>query len=132
MTMWKHLIVDGYGDSPMLTDKKMLRSWLRKMTNFLGMKVLGGPWVSEVKGFGPQAGITGVVVVSESHLAVHTWPEMDGLVNFDVFSCREYDEEAVIEVLKKDWQLAKVAWTLVRRPMVDGAIRESYGLRKSQ
>jgi S-adenosylmethionine decarboxylase len=35
--------------------------------------------------FSPQ-GISGVVVISESHLAIHTWPEL-GYAAFDVFTC---------------------------------------------
>lgn len=33
-----------------------------------------------------EGGITGVIIVSESHLAFHTWPEKN-FVNFDVFFC---------------------------------------------
>ncbi|MBA4217464.1 MAG: adenosylmethionine decarboxylase [Proteobacteria bacterium] len=39
--------------------------------------------------FGPvdgQSGITGVVLLAESHLAVHTWPEL-GAVTLDVYVC---------------------------------------------
>jgi S-adenosylmethionine decarboxylase len=37
--------------------------------------------------FSPQ-GISGVVVISESHLAIHTWPEL-GYAAVDVFTCGE-------------------------------------------
>jgi len=36
--------------------------------------------------FGPGGGITGVVLLAESHLAVHTWPEL-GAVTLDVYVC---------------------------------------------
>jgi S-adenosylmethionine decarboxylase len=36
--------------------------------------------------FAPQGGITGVVLLAESHLAVHTWPEL-GAVTLDVYVC---------------------------------------------
>jgi S-adenosylmethionine decarboxylase len=35
-----------------------------------------------------QAGVTGVVLLAESHLAVHTWPEL-GRVTLDVFVCNQ-------------------------------------------
>lgn len=37
--------------------------------------------------FSPQ-GVSGVVVISESHLAIHTWPEL-GYAAVDVFTCGE-------------------------------------------
>ena len=36
--------------------------------------------------FGPPGGVTGVVLLAESHLAVHTWPEL-GAVTLDVYVC---------------------------------------------
>lgn len=36
--------------------------------------------------FGEGAGVTGVVVLAESHLSIHTWPE-DGYVTLDVYVC---------------------------------------------
>lgn len=36
--------------------------------------------------FAPDGGITGVVLLAESHLAVHTWPEL-GAVTLDVYVC---------------------------------------------
>ena len=36
--------------------------------------------------FAPNSGITGVVLLAESHLAVHTWPELGG-VTLDVYVC---------------------------------------------
>jgi S-adenosylmethionine decarboxylase proenzyme len=39
-------------------------------------------------------GVTGIAMLKESHMAVHTWPEY-GYVTFDVYSCREFDWGAV-------------------------------------
>jgi len=44
-------------------------------------------------------GITGLAIVSESHISLHTWPEYDYL-GVDIFSCREIDAEAVGAALK--------------------------------
>ena len=49
--------------------------------------------------FSPH-GVSGIAVIAESHLAIHTWPE-HGYVAADVFTCREsVDLEALIEVLR--------------------------------
>ncbi len=47
----------------------------------------------------PQSGITGVLLLAESHLAVHTWPELGG-VTLDVYVCNYgADNSAKAEVL---------------------------------
>lgn len=49
--------------------------------------------------FQPNGGISGVAVLAESHISVHTWPEK-GYAAFDVFTCGDSEPEAAIEVLK--------------------------------
>jgi S-adenosylmethionine decarboxylase len=45
-------------------------------------------------GFDPGPGITGVVLLAESHLAIHTWPEL-GAVTLDVYVCNFGGDNAV-------------------------------------
>ncbi len=53
--------------------------------------------------FSPQ-GVTGVVVVAESHLAIHTWPEF-GYVSVDLFTCgTRVDPWAGFEYIKEKLQ----------------------------
>lgn len=47
-----------------------------------GLKVVGRHWHA----FGGEGGVTGVVLLAESHLAIHTWPELNA-VTFDVYVC---------------------------------------------
>ncbi len=61
--------------------------------------------------FAPQ-GVTGVVVVEESHLSIHTWPEA-GYAAVDFFTCGAADPRLAHDVLAhafgaKRWQLALV------------------------
>ena len=44
-------------------------------------------------------GVSGAVVVSESHLAIHTWPEVDGYCAIDIFTCGQTDNFAALEVI---------------------------------
>ncbi|WP_116107146.1 adenosylmethionine decarboxylase [Lewinella sp. IMCC34191] len=53
---------------------------------------------SRFHAFSPH-GVSGVVVIAESHLTVHTWPE-HGYAAVDVFSCGQLDLEAGLTVLK--------------------------------
>ncbi len=51
--------------------------------------------------FGEGAGVSGVAIIAESHITVHTWPEL-GYVAADVFTCgEETDPEAAAEALRR-------------------------------
>ncbi|MBT8342163.1 MAG: adenosylmethionine decarboxylase [Desulfatitalea sp.] len=50
--------------------------------------------------FTPNGGISGVAVLAESHISVHTWPERD-FAAFDIFMCGDAQPEAAIAVLKR-------------------------------
>lgn len=47
-------------------------------------------------------GVTGVILIAESHFTLHTWPQ-DGYVSFDVLTCGDMDAPAAIERLKQDF-----------------------------
>lgn len=55
----------------------------------------------------PNGAITLVLILAESHLSVHTWPE-EGLVAIDLFSCGAIDGEAVIAHLAAALGLTEV------------------------
>lgn len=50
--------------------------------------------------FTPSGGISGVAVLAESHISVHTWPER-GYAAFDIFMCGDAQPELAIPVLKQ-------------------------------
>lgn len=53
-------------------------------------------------------GLSLILIVSESHLAVHTWPE-HGYIHFDVLSCsKEADLSNLEQVLKKEFEPDKI------------------------
>ena len=56
--------------------------------------------------FSPQ-GVSGVAVLAESHISVHTWPEI-GYGAFDVFMCGEADPWRAVDVLKAAFGTADV------------------------
>ena len=78
-------IVDAYGcDREKLGDARVLRSVLALVAQELGLKVLSeGFWHT----FDGAGGVTGLVPLRESHLAVHTWPER-GMAAFNLYCCR--------------------------------------------
>ncbi|MGY6646652.1 MAG: adenosylmethionine decarboxylase [Salinarimonas sp.] len=56
--------------------------------------------------FSPQ-GVSGVAVLAESHISVHTWPEI-GYGAFDVFMCGDADPWRAVDVLKAAFGTADV------------------------
>jgi S-adenosylmethionine decarboxylase len=71
--------------------------------------------------FSPQ-GVSGVAVLAESHISVHTWPEI-GYGAFDVFMCGEADPWAAVGVLKRAFATEDVRVTELLRGdgLVSGA-----------
>jgi len=55
----------------------------------------------------PNGAITLVLILAESHLSIHTWPEED-LIAIDLFSCGAIDGRAVIDELTGSLQLTEV------------------------
>jgi S-adenosylmethionine decarboxylase len=62
----------------------------------------------------PNGAITLVLILAESHLSVHTWPEED-LIAIDLFSCGAIDGEAVISGLIRSLRLKAVSVRTLRR-----------------
>ncbi|AFV11755.1 S-adenosylmethionine decarboxylase proenzyme SpeH [Thermacetogenium phaeum DSM 12270] len=68
--------------------------------------------------FSPQ-GVSGVVVISESHLAIHTWPEL-GYAAVDVFTCGEkVDPWDACRYLAEKFQAEHITATEMRRGILE-------------
>ena len=94
----KHLLLELKDcDREVLNDIGFLKGALRAAANECGATVLGESFHQ----FSPQ-GVSGVVVIAESHLFIHTWPEY-GYVAADIFTCGD------------SVQPEKAAQTLIRK-----------------
>ena len=67
--------------------------------------------------FGPEAGVSGVAVLAESHISVHTWPERD-FAAFDVFMCGDAEPHRAIEVLERAFVAERTEVIEARRGIV--------------
>jgi S-adenosylmethionine decarboxylase proenzyme len=66
----------------------------------------------------PVHGVTGVAIIAESHVAVHTWPEY-GYAAVDIFTCNlEADIQAGIEAMKKHFLPGRTQVMEVRRGLL--------------
>lgn len=80
-----HLTADLGGCDPTLavmTDVAALRALCRRAADGAGLTTVGECFHT----FAAPGGVTGMLLLAESHLAVHTWPE-SGSVTLDVFVC---------------------------------------------
>jgi S-adenosylmethionine decarboxylase len=71
--------------------------------------------------FSPQ-GVSGVAVLAESHISVHTWPEI-GYGAFDVFMCGDADPWRAVDVLKRAFGTRTVHVKELRRG--EGLVHET-------
>jgi S-adenosylmethionine decarboxylase len=68
--------------------------------------------------FGPELGVSGVVVLAESHISIHTWPEQ-GYAAIDVFMCGECDPGDTIPVLRQAFAPRRMSVSEHRRGLID-------------
>ncbi|MCF6775275.1 adenosylmethionine decarboxylase [Thiotrichales bacterium 19X7-9] len=90
-----HLIIDFWGASQ-LDDLSLMESALRKAVDTAKATLLH----IHLHHFSPNGGISGVAVLAESHISVHTWPEF-GFAAFDVFMCGDAKPHKTIEILRQ-------------------------------
>ncbi len=84
-----HLIADLYRCEPasgLLLERTALETLCVEECRSAGLSPLGAYFYQFVDEHGEAAGVTGTVVLAESHLAIHTWPE-SGDVTLDVYVC---------------------------------------------
>jgi S-adenosylmethionine decarboxylase len=77
-----------------LADGETITRFLVDLVDALGMNVLAGPLVTQEAGEPQRAGYSGVIILYESHAAIHTYSNL-GEAFVDVFSCKPYDVEIV-------------------------------------
>ena len=95
MPQHKHLIIRAEVNRP-ITSEKEIKRWLRNVVKKIDMKIIKGPYASYVSKEGNR-GITGVVMIETSHIAVHIWDEtIPALVQCDVYSCASFSSNEVL------------------------------------
>lgn len=86
----EHFMIDAYrGSHEKLLDRERVEKSLSELPARLGMKLLSEPKVywAEPNGIKDPGGWTGVVVIAESHISIHTFPGRN-FASIDVYTCR--------------------------------------------
>ena len=97
-----HLIVDLHGAEG-LDDIDLIEATLRRAVHAARATLLH----IHVHHFQPN-GISGVAVLAESHISIHTWPEA-GYAALDVFMCGKANPDACVPVLREAFKVKRIA-----------------------
>ena len=110
-----HLIIDGYGNKQIMQDEQFIYQLLDSYPAKIGMTKIQGPIVFRyVTCKLEDWGISGLVFIAESHISLHTFVERR-YMNIDVFSCRDFNAEQVIQDFIDQFQLARFTSRLINR-----------------
>ena len=111
-----HLVIDGFrGNNFKMWDEQLVERFLFDCPTQLNMTRITEPKVLRYDAPKPEdAGVSGFVIIAESHISIHTFPERD-YVNVDIFSCMPFDHELALERVKLLFDLQEVkTWLLDR------------------
>lgn len=91
-----HLLADFHGVDPvLLTVSAEIDALLRAGAEAAGARILH----SHFHSFGAMMGVTGVLLLAESHISIHTWPEQ-AFAAVDIFMCGAARPQRALDVLR--------------------------------
>jgi S-adenosylmethionine decarboxylase len=113
-----HLLVDGYGcDRRLLEDLSLIYTFLSDYPSRINMTKIMPPYVFRYDAKNQEDwGISGFVLIAESHISIHTFPEKNYL-SVDIFSCKEFDAEQAISHVSRLFAAKKTEVKLLDRGM---------------
>ncbi|MBI1239098.1 MAG: adenosylmethionine decarboxylase [Alphaproteobacteria bacterium] len=97
-----HLILDLW-EAENLDDPASMEQALVEAVTAAGATLLH----IHIHKFSPNGGVSGVAVLAESHISVHTWPEK-GFAAFDIFMCGEAEPAKAIPVLERAFRPSRM------------------------
>lgn len=100
-----HIILDCW-EASHLSDINHIEQALRDAVEIAGATLLH----IHLHHFTPNGGVSGVAVLAESHISIHTWPERD-YAALDIFMCGDTQPEKAITVFKTAFQTSKITIT---------------------
>jgi S-adenosylmethionine decarboxylase len=111
-----HLMLDGRRCNPeKLGDVAHIFNVLNELPDKIGMTKITQPYVFPYSGLVPEdKGVTGMVVIAESHLSFHSFTEKDYFF-FDLFSCKPFDVEAAMRYVVEAFDAQDVELHYVER-----------------
>ncbi|RME54828.1 hypothetical protein D6777_02545 [Candidatus Woesearchaeota archaeon] len=110
-----HYIINAYDCKNNLDNVDSIKNLLIDLVKMLGMNKLSEPYVvfhnAENK---INSGVTGIILLSESHISVHTFSNRNE-VYMDIFSCKPYDVSLVKNKVYEFFSIGKSEETIIER-----------------
>ena len=94
-----------------LTDEDELRAVLHAAASAGGATVVG----EEFYAF-PNGAVTGVLLLAQSHLSIHTWPEL-ALANVDLLTCGDIDGDVVLSTIRERLDVVRATVRCIHRSL---------------
>lgn len=98
-----------------LADKELITETLKSLPDKMEMTRITEPMVMYYSGLHEEDhGLTGVVIIAESHICIHTFPKK-GFMTIDIFSCKQFDVSFVMNELVSIFDPKRWDETLLQR-----------------
>src|SRR5947209_17877997 len=107
--MLVHLMLELYGcDRQILSDESLMRRVLEEYPARVEMEKVSPVHLYQIETSNPlDAGLSGFVVIAQSHISLHAWPEY-GEVDIDICSCKEFSQEEAIAFARMMFQTGDI------------------------
>lgn len=113
-SLGKHLLLDLFWDSIPLADYRVSSVvWIEPVLKTAALAAGATVVKSEWKGFHPY-GVTGIILLAESHISIHTWPEKK-FAAIDIFMCGKCDPEDAEKIIMMMFKPDRVEKNLLLR-----------------
>jgi spermidine synthase len=130
-----HLTADLYSceHTELMTDVERLREVCRTQIERVGLKIVGEHWHQFTGLDGAEGGVTGALVLAESHFTIHTWPELCRLT-MDLYVCNmtanhSAEAEVAISSIASYFGAVHTQWQDVKRgdlPALAGELQRHF------
>jgi S-adenosylmethionine/arginine decarboxylase-like enzyme len=114
----QHFLATALLEFGSVISEREIREFLLRLVDAVGMQVLDGPLTAGCEDLGNE-GVTGFVLLSTSHASLHQWdrggPEDRPYFNFDLYSCREFNPQDILDMLAESFQPIEISHQIIRR-----------------
>ena len=126
MPLHNQLLVNGYTNNA-IKDEKSAVEWMRSLVESIDMKIIQGPYASYVEKDGNK-GITCVVMIETSHIALHVWDEPSPAeIQFDLYTCGQLPENEILKKLENELGLFDYHYMILERETGFNILNRSRG-----
>ena len=113
----RHILAD-FWDVERMGDLDFIKETIEESARKAGAMILHSYYHS----FGEGMGVSGVTVLSESHISIHTWPERN-FASLDIFMCGHCDPKNALDYLQKILKPSSVDQSLNHRGVIPSVAR---------